>query len=57
MERDFNDQIAEVISLQISSAFFDEGSPEIAIANYTLQAFNHTGFAIQVDFAQPAYIT
>ena len=36
----FDDQLSSLISLSVSSSYFDEGSPELEITDYSLQTFD-----------------
>jgi len=43
--------------MSVSSAYFDDEDPEIAISGFKLSAFNETGFSVDIEFANPAFIT
>lgn len=53
----FNDQFGQVIGMSVSSAYFDDEDPEIAISGFKLSAFNETGFSVDIQFTNPAFIT
>ncbi len=43
--------------MSVSSAYFDDGVAEIAIKQFKLTAFNETGFSVDIEFENPAFIT
>ena len=47
----------KVISLSVTSSFYDEGRPEIEMQGVTLMAFDEKSMSIQVNFAKPDYIS
>ena len=53
----FEDEFDKIISMAVSSSYFDEEDPEIQIKNFKLTAFNQTGFTTEIAFEKPAYIS
>lgn len=53
----FDDEFHKVISMTVSSAYFDDDAPETQIKNFKLSSFDSTGFTLEIAFEMPAYIS